>query len=299
MVIIKKKVLEHKHFCILSLLSYSVTMVDTKAVEINQGDLTQKLNECCQIQPKKTKKKSSTKKVESLNPFYEKALSFYPVKLNVSKAKGRHAVAKVNLEEGVDLCKEQATAFVVRSDYIDQQCHVCLADLEEKRMCADCKKTFYCSQACMEKDDLHGFVCDPFAQVDAIGYATDVDPDLLRLMTLLMARKYIDSDKEEKKIEADVIQPTPFWCTEDLISHRDQAEPAFIHVLTEACKHFVMKCIFLLFFINVFFFLASRLLMEMPESIRIPVDDMVTLACRYIKTIFFFSISIFPNLYVI
>lgn len=180
------------------------------------------------------KKKNNKKKVvvESLNPFYEQVLSNYPVKLNTSKAKGRHAVAAEHLSEGVDLCQEQATAFVVRSEFIDQQCHVCLTDLSQKMMCSDCKKTFYCSQTCMEKDDLHTLVCDPFAQIDAIGRATDVDADLLRLMTLLIARKYKNGETEAK----DTIQPTPYWCVEDLISHRESAEPAFIHVLTEACK---------------------------------------------------------------
>jgi hypothetical protein len=220
-------------------------MVDLTATETLSNELAGKLNDSCQIQSTKPKKKKNKNKkknvvVESLNPFYQQALEQYPVKLNNTKTKGRHAVARENLNEGVDLCQEQATAFVVRSEFIDQQCHVCLADLETKMMCYDCKKTFYCSQACLEKDDLHTFVCDPFAQVDAIGRATDVDVDLLRLMTLLMARRHLDTTTSEKKQEEEedntTIQTTPYWCVEDLISHRENAESAFINVLTEACK---------------------------------------------------------------
>lgn len=222
-------------------------MVDLTTTETHPDVLAEKLIDSCQIvdqqqQQKPKKKKNNNKKksavVESLNPFYQQALEQYPVKLNNTKTKGRHAVACQNLNEGVDLCQEQATAFVVRSEFIDQQCHVCLADLEQKKMmCSNCKKTFYCSQTCLEKDDLHTLVCDPFAQVDAIGRATDVDVDLLRLMTLLMARKYLDTNNNEKKKEQDdAIQPTPYWCVEDLISHRENAESSFIHVLTEACK---------------------------------------------------------------
>jgi hypothetical protein len=217
-------------------------MMDLQTAETDGMDLTEKLDQNCQIDT--TKKNSSSKKkknnkkktavAESLNPFYEQVLSHYPVKLSISKAKGRHAVALKNLKEGVNLCQEQATAFVVRSDFIDQQCNICLTDLEQKMMCSDCKKTFYCSQSCLERDHLHTLVCDPFAQVDAIGRATDVDADLLRLMTLLLAQRYMDNEK--KSVENQEIQPTPYWCVEDLISHRENAEPAFIQVLTDACK---------------------------------------------------------------
>lgn len=202
-------------------------------------DLGEKLDQNCNIDTKKKKKKSSKKKavaVASLPPFYQEALASYPVKLNNTKAKGRHAVAEIGLEEGITLCQEQATAFVVRSEYLDQQCHVCLSDLKQKMMCSDCKKTFYCSQDCLEKDnDLHVLICAPVAQTGAIGRATDVDPDLLRLMTMLMARRYLDTQTQDSA-EGAAVRPTPYWCVEDLVSHRNSAEPAFIKVLTEACK---------------------------------------------------------------
>ncbi|GAN02388.1 SET domain-containing protein [Mucor ambiguus] len=237
-------------------------MVHTIAAEIEPVDLGEKLDQNCNIDTKKKKKKSSKKKAAAVTPlssFYQKALASYPVKLNNTKVKGRHAVAEIGLEEGTTLCQEQATAFVVRSEYIDQQCHVCLSDLKQKMMCSDCKKTFYCSQDCLEKDnDLHVLICAPIAQTEAIGRATDVDADLLRLMTLLMARRYLDTQNQDSTEDA-TIQPTPYWCVEDLISHRDNAEPAFIKVLTEA---------------------SQRLVMEMSDQIQMPVDDMVTLACR-------------------
>lgn len=216
-------------------------MVDTVAAEMDPVDLGEKLDQNCNIDAKTKKKKSNKKKavaITPLPPFYQETLASYPVKLNNTKAKGRHAVAESNLEQGITLCQEQATAFVVRSEYIDQQCHVCLSDLKQKMMCSDCKKTFYCSQDCLEKDnDLHVLTCGPIAQTEAIGRATDVDADLLRLMTILMARKYLDTQSQDETKDA-AARPTPYWCVQDLISHRESAEPAFIKVLTEACKFY-------------------------------------------------------------
>jgi len=216
-------------------------MVDTVEAEMDPVDLGEKLDQNCNIDAKKKKKKSNKKKavaITPLPPFYQEALASYPVKLNNTKTKGRHAVAESNLEQGITLCQEQATAFVVRSEYIDQQCHVCLSDLKQKMMCSDCKKTFYCSQDCLEKDnDLHVLICGPIAQTEAIGRATDVDADLLRLMTILMARKYLDTQSQDETKDA-AARPTPYWCVQDLISHRESAEPAFIKVLTEACKFY-------------------------------------------------------------
>jgi hypothetical protein len=249
--------------------------------------LEEKLDQCCTLnetkKKKKTKKKASSSSSLSaapLNPFYQNSLALYPVKLNHTKAKGRHAVAAQNLEEGFTLCREQATAFVVRSEFLEQQCHVCLSDLKQKMMCSDCQKTFYCSKACLEKDNkLHTLVCGPFAQIDAIGRATDVDADMLRLITLLMARKYLDSQyiQQEQGIG---LHHTPYWCVDDLISHRSSVDPSFINVVNDAGKSFIYIYIYHLSLLTFFAVLAQRLLMEMPESIRIPADDMVTLACR-------------------
>ncbi|GAA5802829.1 hypothetical protein EDC94DRAFT_602778 [Helicostylum pulchrum] len=239
-------------------------------VNLEIADLADKLDQNCQVEvnsdptkkssAKKKKNKKKSGEVEPLNSFYEKALRHYPIQLKNTKAKGRHAVAAENLKEGTILCTEQATAFVVRSDFIDQQCHVCLDDLEgEKLMCSDCNKSYYCSKSCKENDDLHPIICGPISQVDAIGRSTDVDSDLLRLMTILMACKERD-EKSRNKWDGDgEIHHTPYWCVDELVSHRDLTEPAFINVVTEA---------------------SQRLLYEMPESMHIPVEEMVTLACR-------------------
>lgn len=231
-------------------------MVHTVETEIDPVDLGEKLDQNCNIDAKKKKKKSNKKKAVAITPlpsFYQEALASYPVKLNNTKAKGRHAVAEIGLEEGITLCQEQATAFVVRSEYIDQQCHVCLSDLKQKMMCSDCEKAFYCSQDCLQKDnDLHVLICAPVAQTEAIGRATDVDADLLRLMTILMARRYLDTQQQDNTEEDATTRPTPYWCVQDLVSHRDSAEPAFIKVLTEACKS-QLNILYELYFSNVLF----------------------------------------------
>ncbi|KAL0089241.1 hypothetical protein F4703DRAFT_1733874 [Phycomyces blakesleeanus] len=211
------------------------------------------------IKKKKPKKKTGAP-AEPISEYYQKALVDYPVSLRNTKAKGRHAAASGPIAEGTTVCHEQATAFVVRSEFIDQQCHVCLDTLATKLMCSDCKKSFYCSQACLDRDTTHPKVCSIISQVDTIGRSTDTDPDLLRLMVLLMAKRMEEADiPEENKTEYKPLSQTPYWCVEDLLSHREHADRAFINVLTEA---------------------SQRLVSEMPESMAMSVDDMVTLACR-------------------
>lgn len=195
---------------------------------VAKEELEEKVEKCLTLETNKKKKKNKkkTSEITPLAPYYEEVLKPFPIQLNNTKAKGRHAVAASKLDAGVVVCQEQASAFVVRSDYLDQQCHVCLSDLSQKMCCSDCKMTFYCSEECLKKDnDMHVLVCDAFAQVQAIGRATDVEPDMLRLMTLLMAHKYLNQEG-----------PTPYWCVEDLISHKETADPAFIRVIHEACK---------------------------------------------------------------
>lgn len=225
-----------------------MVFLDTK--EADSTILAEKLDQCCVVnetkKKKKSKKKTSSSSSSSLSsspsatspaPFYQQSFDIYPVKLNQTKSKGRHAVADQNIEEGTTLFQEKAVAFVVRSEFLDQQCHVCLSELKQKMMCSDCRKTVYCSKECSEQDnDLHMLVCGSFAQVDAIGRATDVDVDMLRLITLLMARKYLDTKKAETKDEGIGVGPTPYWCVEDLLSHRESVDPSFINVIHDACK---------------------------------------------------------------
>ncbi|KAI7860712.1 hypothetical protein BDC45DRAFT_600531 [Circinella umbellata] len=216
---------------------------------------------------KKKKSAAASGPIEPINPYYEQVMQTYPVLLRSTKAKGRHATASKQLDEGTTIFYEQATAFVVRSDYIDEHCHVCLDLITTKMMCSDCQKSFYCSKECFEKDrDTHALVCYPMAVIESIARATDVDVDLLRLITLLLARRQRDNENKDAPDDGDnhkqnqqATTPTPFWCTEDLISHRNHANPAFVRVVKEA---------------------GTRLLYELPESMQIPVDDLLTLACR-------------------
>ncbi|ORE06692.1 SET domain-containing protein, partial [Rhizopus microsporus var. microsporus] len=220
--------------------------------------LSETLDNSCSVEEKPSSKKKKNKKKtvvpETINPFYEKAFTDYPVQLKNTKAKGRHAVAARELPEGVTVSLETATAFVVRSEFIDQNCHTCLADLSsDKVRCAHCPLSYYCSKTCLDKDRaLHELICSTFGQLEAIAHATDVEIDLLRLMLLLLARRQLDSQDH-------VSDATPFWCVQDLLSHIESAPAPFKQVLTAA---------------------SERLSTELPESLRIPVEDMVALACR-------------------
>ncbi|KAI8997561.1 hypothetical protein BDB01DRAFT_44491 [Pilobolus umbonatus] len=216
-------------------------MVHTK----DQTDaLANELDQQCKLDqhsstPKKksNKKKSKKNTVESLNPLYENFFLNIPIAIKNTKAKGRHAVATENLAPGMLASNEKAVAFVVRSDFIDEQCHVCLSTLEQKLMCGDCKKVFYCSNSCMEKDERHRFLCDALDQIDGIAQATDVDADLIRLIITLMAQKHLDKDKKSGLSNNQATSSQAFfWCVDDLVSHRDKAEPIFLAVVKEACK---------------------------------------------------------------
>lgn len=192
----------------------------------------------------KNTKKNEKAPLTPIHQFYHDALSDYPVSLRNTKTKGRHAVASRPLDEGTTVCLEQAAAFIVRSQYLDEHCHVCLDTLTAKKlMCSDCQKSFYCSSTCLEKDTTHTIVCSAFSQVDAIGRATDVEADMLRLIALLLARRQRDNEnnrnrdqcsKEDEDKEKKKNNPTPYWCVEDLVSHRERSDPNFIKVMTEA-----------------------------------------------------------------
>ncbi|ORX58018.1 SET domain-containing protein [Hesseltinella vesiculosa] len=199
---------------------------------------------------KKKKKPKKKKTLADLAPFYSDTMQRFPVQLKNTKANGRHAVAAEALDAGTTVCLEKATAFVVRSPYLDQQCHVCLGDLPAKMACQDCRMVFYCSQACIEKDEAtHLKVCSLLAHAQSIGQSTDVDPDLLRLIIMLVASRD-DND----------ISKTPYWCVDDLMSHREKAEPSFVRVISTA---------------------ANRLIAQDPDLMHdLTVEDIVSLACR-------------------
>ncbi|KAI8093892.1 uncharacterized protein BX664DRAFT_379003 [Halteromyces radiatus] len=231
-----------------------------QSVQETQDELDKALETSCMIDDttKKTKKKKKNKKkiVQDIDDYYLKTMMPYPVTLKATKTKGRHAVASCTIDQGTTVCLEKATAFVVRSDYIDQQCHVCLDDLSTKMMCSDCKMVYYCSQTCVQSDHHHTRVCALLSQVIPIGQSTDVDPDLLRLMIYLLAKRQQNDEEEEEEEDGS----TPYRCVLDLLSHKENASLAFIKVVTDA---------------------AQRLMMEDPDFFAsLSVDDLVTLACR-------------------
>ncbi|KAG1466671.1 hypothetical protein G6F56_004642 [Rhizopus delemar] len=212
-------------------------------------ELADKFEHSCNLQENASTKNDKKKKnVGEIHPFYKEAFNNYPVHLKQTKAKGRHAVASEALSEGVEVSQETAAAFVVRSEFLNQHCHSCLADLVTPKSCSGCSMAYYCSSACLEKDVLHTSVCCAMKQVQAIARSTDVDVDLLRLMLLLLARRSLGAQTL-----------VPFWCVEDLLSHAEGAPDAFKQVVGAA---------------------SERVLSELPESLRISVDDMVALACR-------------------
>ncbi|KAI8991252.1 hypothetical protein BDF20DRAFT_831308 [Mycotypha africana] len=224
----------------------------------NNNNVTKKSNK----KKKKSAGAGAVSAVTDIPEYYHQALSDYPVQLNTTKAKGRHAVAAKNLPEGTILCEEQGAAFVVRTPFIDAQCHLCFSSIKQRTVCPQCQKAYYCSSECFDSDSQrHALMCNGLKEIENIAQATDTDVDLLRLMVALMARRCLDKTKidEESRKRRGLAPNTPFWCVEDLLSHRDKAEPAFIQVVSEA---------------------SERLLSLLPPEMHIPVEEMVEIACR-------------------
>jgi hypothetical protein len=200
--------------------------------------------ENCNIPAPSVKKNKKKKKMPPPTEIPQECidlLSAFPVDLQCTRAKGRHAVAKVALEAGTTVCREKATFHIVRSPFLEKQCHVCLSSLDQETVshaftCDSCNTVYYCSQQCMENDkNMHDKMCSVIVRLDDIAKECSVDPDLLRLMLGLMARRAEDAT-EPSSHNSQKIKPTPFKFVLDLVHNRDKINSDFVDVITEACK---------------------------------------------------------------
>ncbi|KAJ2960129.1 hypothetical protein NQZ79_g4499 [Umbelopsis isabellina] len=211
---------------------------------------------------KKNKKKKKAGPPVEIDAEAEALVSTFPVELQFTRAKGRHAVAQQSLEAGTTVCREKATFFIVRSPFIDKQCHVCLNSLEDDKgdelahvfTCDSCNKVYYCSKNCMEQDKvMHNTMCSTISRLDDIANDCSVDTDLLRILLGLMAqRAEVDNNSES-------VKPTPYKFVEDLVHNREKISKDFVDVITKA---------------------SERLNDLVPEKLKMEVNEMVLLACR-------------------
>ncbi|KAI9289004.1 hypothetical protein BC943DRAFT_315774 [Umbelopsis sp. AD052] len=208
---------------------------------------------------KKNKKKKKPTASGEISQQCRDLLSAFPVELQNTRAKGRHAIASESLEPGTTVCREQATSYIVRSPYIDKQCHVCLnsldhGDISHSFTCDACNRVYYCSEECRDHDRaMHDSMCIVINRLDGIASECSVDVDLLRLMLGLLARR------AQVPQDGQTGTPTPFEYVLELVHNREKISSDFIQVITQ----------------------ASTMLNDiLPEDMKMDVNELVLLACR-------------------
>lgn len=79
-----------------------------------------------------SKKKAAPKDTSKYNDLLSEA--GFPITINYSTGKKRHAVAKTDLPAGAVVCNERAAALVVSTAWVGKYCHYCVQSLNKAEM---------------------------------------------------------------------------------------------------------------------------------------------------------------------
>ncbi|KAI9093817.1 hypothetical protein DFS34DRAFT_630444 [Phlyctochytrium arcticum] len=195
---------------------------------------------------KKGKKGASQVDVSKYAPLVE--ATSWPIAIQYSSGKGRHAVAKDDLKPGTIICTERAATLVVSTPCVGEFCHRCVGSLAKAQIldrrvdCPTCKKTSYCSPACQKADATrHVLECSIVPQLAEIATKHDINVDLLRLtLSLLVARVL---EERRAKLSASGKQATnsdgpiaPWWAINELPLHPQVFDKTWIKSVTAAAK---------------------------------------------------------------
>ncbi|KAI8813597.1 hypothetical protein BJ742DRAFT_849434 [Cladochytrium replicatum] len=195
---------------------------------------------------------------------YDRVLSQWPIKLAASKSKGRHVVAKHDLEAGTTVISDTGTSFALFKYFTDELCLRCLRTLPIRKhthVCKGCaKQTYYCSQPCQDADSLrHAFECAAVRQLPGISGMHSVDYALLRLLVGVLAQKALE--EEQTKVFAAVSEasasPTSFVFVRELLAHRNACKKEWLEAVTKAAED-----------------------LREDAGVERSVDELVTLACQ-------------------
>ncbi|KAI8617319.1 hypothetical protein BC830DRAFT_1114068 [Chytriomyces sp. MP71] len=201
------------------------------------------------------------------------------VRLAATKTKGRHVKAVVALSSGSQVVLEHATAIVLLKHAMDEYCIHCVKKLpgpeegdagvsgsglfshvsKKGIVCKGCiKQTYYCSEECQEADaERHSLECGVVRDLPGIAAMHATDYALMRLVLAVLVTRAREADA---RTDAEASRaPTPSGFVFDLLSHRKTCDPKWL-----AC---VQAC-------------AQDLEQHLPDALKIPVDDIVSLACR-------------------
>lgn len=196
---------------------------------------------------------------------YTELLESWPFRIATTKRKGRHAIAKQDLQAGTIVLLERATSFIILSPYVSNTCCYCLKSVPTSRSknfaCQHCSFACYCSSACATKDrSRHQLECKLLSNsVTRIHQQCSVDLDLLRIILGLLVQRVLDSKRTEKYHVVEGCRQTPFEFSEGLVSNSEAFSAEWKTCITKA---------------------MTMLRELLPNEMRIPVEDMVLLAGR-------------------
>ncbi|KXS12948.1 SET domain-containing protein [Gonapodya prolifera JEL478] len=168
-----------------------------------------------------------------------------PVDLSWSSSRGRHALAKTNLDPGTVVIVERGVAVIPTSAGLSLICSHCFKELPADSVRGDDSLTngkfhclhFYCSSQCRDADvDGHQVECRLMPTMRDISLDEDVDLDLLRLVARLVARRHIGERAQSETSRAwnPLFENTPFPLVTSLLSHRKYANIKWIKTVSAA-----------------------------------------------------------------
>ncbi|KAI8821051.1 uncharacterized protein EV422DRAFT_484195, partial [Fimicolochytrium jonesii] len=178
----------------------------------------------------------------------------WPITIQASQSKGRHAVAQKDLQPGDIVCQERAATLIVSTPASNDFCHRCVTSLhkaeqaQQRVTCGTCGKTTYCSSNCQKADAArHALECPIIPKLAEIATKNDINADLLRLTLSLIVRRGLEQKRdklsdENKKIvdeEAAVYADAPiapWWVVQELAVHTQVFEKKWIKSVTAAAK---------------------------------------------------------------
>ncbi|TPX56565.1 hypothetical protein SpCBS45565_g08379 [Spizellomyces sp. 'palustris'] len=218
------------------------------------------------LKPTHTKKKKPRKtNVTQYAPLVEQG--HWPIIVQHSQSKGRHAVAKEDLSAGTVICQERAATLVVSTPCVSEFCHRCVGSLlkaqllQQRVSCPACAKTTYCSSACQKADAArHVLECPIVPKLTDIATKHDINVDLLRLTLSLIVRRVLEERRAKMAKEEVTDAPiAPWWCINELALHPQVFDKNWVKCVAAAAQD------------------MSEIL---PESLAMSAPKLVELACR-------------------
>ncbi|KAJ8324122.1 hypothetical protein O5D80_007328 [Batrachochytrium dendrobatidis] len=192
---------------------------------------------------------------------YDKLLSSYPITLKATKSKGRHFVAKSQLQPGTTVLVESSCAFVLFKDNARDYCSYCMKRFNRMTaatrpastetslfslssqsdssntciVCTDCRnQTFWCSESCKKADQAHQLICAAIVELPGIAGMHSVDYALVRLIVQVLANTAVEAIWQMDS--SCRVESTPMACISDLLSHQKSYQGPWLNAIDCAAE---------------------------------------------------------------